>query len=289
MWPAPEDLAPFISGYHLYVVGKTGGAVHRGAFEPAWASLRITVTEGSEWQVRPAREDWLTPPAVSLFGPSSSLIWSESQAGILVGAGIRPRGWQRLFARPASEWADRIDEAPTLGGVSFDAIRERFCGLSDDDAVPRLFNALFRDVLRPPPPDDDAVARIEAALVDPAITQVGQIADATGIHVRRVERLALGAFGFPPKLLLRRARFLRSLHAMRAAGRGEGSTAIDPAYTDYSHFIRDSHDFLGMTPQAFLEIDMPLLKRSLELRKAVLGTPAQALDAPIDKRQAEPA
>ena len=128
------------------------------------------------------------------------------------------------------------------------------------------FDGLFRAVLLPPTTADNAIARIEAALVDPEIETVEGLTKATGLHVRQVERLALRAFGFPPKLLLRRARFLRSLHAIRATGRGGGSRAIDPAYTDHSHFIRDAHDFLGMSPQAFLEIDMPLLKDSLKLR-----------------------
>ena len=35
--------------------------------------------------------------------------------------------------------------------------------------------------------------------------------------------------------------------------------------------------FLGMSPQAFLKLDTPLLKQSLALRRAVLGAPAQAL------------
>jgi len=96
--------------------------------------------------------------------------------------------------------------------------------------------------------------------------------------LRNLQRLTNRAFGFPPKILLRRARFLRSLHAMRASRRGEASSVIDPAYTDYSHFVRDSQDFLGMSPQAFLNFDMPLMKNSLALRKEVLGTPAQVLD-----------
>ena len=278
IWPASDDLAPYISGYHLYAVGETGGQPHRGAFEPAWASLRIALTKCSEWRVRPARGEWFAPPPVSLFGPSSSLTWSESEAGILLGAGIRPRGWLRLFASPASDWADRIAEVPALARLTPAMIHDRLLQSREDDDVRDRFDALFRAVLLPPTTADNAIARIEAALVDPEIETVEGLTKATGLHVRQVERLALRAFGFPPKLLLRRARFLRSLHAIRATGRGGGSRAIDPAYTDHSHFIRDAHDFLGMSPQAFLEIDMPLLKDSLKLRTSVLGTPAQALD-----------
>lgn len=277
MWPAAADIAPYISGYQLYVVGESAEP-HRGAFEPSWASIRIAVTEGSDWLLSQSKGDWFAPPPVALFGPSSKLVWSQSGAGVLVGAGIRPRGWRRLFAEPARGWADRVGEPPAIGGVAPGAIRDLFLALPSDESVPRAFDALFRELLQPASSEDESIGRIEAALVDPEIGSVRDLTEATGLSIRRLERLAHRAFGFPPKLLLRRARFLRSLHALRAARRGEGAMAIDSSYTDYSHFIRDSHDFLGMSPQAFLDIDMPLMKRSLELRTQVLGAPAQALD-----------
>ena len=278
IWPAPDDLAPYISGFHLYVVGEIGDEPHRGAFEPAWASVRIAVAGGEQWRVRPARSDWLTPPQISLFGPSSELVWSESGPGVLIGAGIRPRGWRRLFAEPARWWADRIGSPPFADARATERIRTKFGGLEEDEDVLRNFTNVFREILRPPSVFDAAVAGIEAALVDPEIGSVAELTEVAGMPLRRMQRLADLAFGFPPKLLLRRARFLRSLHAMRAASRRKAASTIDPGYTDYSHFIRDSHDFLGMSPQAFLEQDMPLLKRSLDLRTQVLGAPAQALD-----------
>jgi AraC-like DNA-binding protein len=282
MWPVASDLAPYLSGYQLYVVGETYDDPHRGAFEPACASLRIAVTGGSDWRLRRLQEDWTIPPQVSLFGPSSELVWSESGPGVLIGAGIRPRGWPRLFGRPAWEWADRIGAPPFAGQRTQDLFHELFSKLADDSDVPRAFDQIFRQILRPATGDDAAIGKLESALVDPAIASVAELAEVTGLSLRSLQRLADRAFGFPPKLLLRRARFLRSLHAMRATARGEGARTIDSGYTDYSHFVRDSHDFLGMSPQAFLERDMPLLKRSLDLRTRVLGTPAQALDPAPD-------
>lgn len=278
VWQPAADLAPYISGYSLYVVGETSGEPHRGAFEPAWASLRIAIAGGESWGLRRVGGEWFSPPATALFGPSSKLIWSRSGPGILLGAGIRPRGWRQLFADPARQWADRVDEAPQIGKVAPAEVLQRFSALSGDDAAAQVLDDLFRAAIGRPVKDEDPIAAVEAALVDPAIASVDALASATGLSVRQLERVANRAFGFPPKLLLRRARFLRSLHAIRAVRRGEAATAIDPGYTDYSHFIRDSHDFLGMSPQAFLEVDMPLLKRSLELRREVLGAPAQALD-----------
>lgn len=278
MWPAPDDLAPFISGYSLYVVGDAGDTPHRGAFEPAWASLRIAIVGGGEWRLKPARGQWFTPPQVSLFGPSSELIWSESGSGVLVGVGIRPRGWSRLFRQPARQWADHIGPPQFADESAALVLASGLSCLSQDQDVSDAFSALFRGILGPPRREDDAIARIEAGLVDPAVASVADLTVVTGMSLRSLQRLADRAFGFPPKLLLRRARFLRSLHAIRGASRREAAISIDPGYTDYSHFVRDSHDFLGMSPQAFLERDMPLLKRSLDLRRRVIGAPAQALD-----------
>lgn len=278
MWRPAPDLAPYFSGYHLYAVEGNHGEANRGAFEPAGASLRITIAGGEDWRVRPIGGEWLRPGPVALFGPSSELVWSQSGSGILIGAGVRPRGWLRLFDRPARGAADRIVPGPSLSHLDPEAISARFGALSDDEQVRQRLDAMLREVLRPPPADDLAIAAIEAALVDQNVQSVAELGERTGLSLRKLQRLADLAFGFPPKVLLRRARFLRSLHALRAARRGEAAAVIDPQYTDHSHFIRDSRDFLGMSPQAFLDIDLPLMKRSLELRRRVLGAPAQALD-----------
>lgn len=288
MWRPAADLAPYLNGYSLYCVDDNGGVPNRGAFEPAWASLRIAVAGGEDWRVRRMGGEWQPVGPVALLGPSSELLWSESGAGILVGAGIRPRGWLRLFTCPARELADRIVSGPSLPGLGPEDIRARFARLSDDDEVGERFDAMFREALLPAPPDDEAIVAIEAALIDPAVTSVAALAGRTGLSLRKLERLSDRAFGFPPKVLLRRARFLRSLHALRAARRGGAAAVIDPQYTDYSHFVRDSKDFLGMAPQAFLDIDLPLMKRSLDLRREVIGTPAQALDPvvpPAERRR----
>lgn len=282
MWPAPPDLAPFISGYQLYVVDGNDGEPNRGAFEPAWASIRIAVTGGAGWRLRPKDGEWFSPPQVALFGPGSKLVWSESGAGVLIGAGIRPRGWRRLFRQDARTWSDVVSQPPFASDAAMPLIQQLFSALSVDDDVRAAFDTLFRAILLAPEADDRAVAAIGAALVDPAIVTAADLSAATGVSVRTLQRLCDRAFGFPPKVLLRRARFLRSLHAIRAVAPGEGARTIDPSYTDYSHFVRDSHDFLGMSPQAFLNRDMPLMRRSLDLRTKVLGTPAQALDPAVD-------
>ena len=65
------------------------------------------------------------------------------------------------------------------------------------------------------------------------------LAQALGVSSRHLARLSLRKFGFAPKLLLRRQRFLRTLQELRDHP-GEGwASLIDAWYYDQSHFVRD--------------------------------------------------
>lgn len=273
--PAPE-LASLVSGYHLYALGPLGGERQRDVFQPAWPSLRFTSGDGN-WCVRQPGERWRAVGSRSLFGPSSRVTWSESGAGLTVGIGLRPRGWARFARTPASDWADRVGSPDGAFSFEVDALEEELTKVETDSALPALFDAFLSAHAEPGRERDAIVGAVDAALLDPEVSTVRQLAHNVGISTRSLERLSLRAFGFTPKLLMRRARFLRSLHAVADAPVAERATAIDPGYTDYSHFVRDAQSFLGMSPQAFLKLDTPLLKQSLALRRTVLGAPAQAL------------
>jgi AraC-like DNA-binding protein len=177
----------------------------------------------------------------------------------------------------ASKWADRVGEPDGAFAFDLDGLEHDLAKAADDAAVPTLFDTFLLDRARPPDEQSLLVGAVESALLDPELTSVKALASHVGIATRSLERLSLRAFGFTPKLLMRRARFLRSLHAVAHAPVAARATAIDPGYTDYSHFVRDAQLFLGMSPQAFLKLDTPLLRQSLALRQSVLGAPAQAL------------
>lgn len=251
-WSPSAELAPYISGYHLDAAGQHGHEFVRDPIMPGEASLVVVVSRSAGWRVRTPCGSRLPPAPLSLFGPSGALMWSESPPAVVVKATIRPRGWLRLLNTSAKDWANRIDQAPPVRGVDWRHFHAAACALSEDRAVPELFDDLFHRLLGPPSRHEARVDLIEAALLNPAITTVSELAGSTGLSARAIERISNYAFGFRPKLLLRRARFLRSLRAVQHASLGRGALSIDPAYTDYSHFIRDSHEFLGSAPQVFL-------------------------------------
>ena len=276
-WRPDPAFAGLVSGYHLYAVRPAAGQRQRDAFQPAWPILRFTFGERGTWLVRPPGGAWRAVPPVALFGPTSGVTWSDTGPGLTVGIGILPRGWALLAASDAADWTNRVaDPGATLRG-DLAGLAGSLASATDDDSVPALLDRYLRGALGPLRARDKRLAAFEEALLDPRFRAVTDLAEKVGVSVRSLERLAKRAFGFPPKLLIRRARFLRSLHAVADAPAKERAAAIDPGYTDYSHFVRDAQEFLGMSPQAFLKLDNPLLKQSLALRKAVLGAPAQAL------------
>jgi len=280
-WQPAPDLRAAVSGYHLYAVQPEGDAPQRDAFQPAGPMLRFTFGEPVRWRVRPPGGAWQAVPPVALFGPTDGVTWSESAGGLTIGVGILPRGWLRLGLGPASSWANRVDTPSRSIKLDLLHLQEVLAAAHRDDEVPALFDNAI-SALAPAAADDAAVTDFEHALLESEVHTVSELAARIGRPVRTTERLALRAFGFPPKKLIRRARFLRSLHALGQASPAERAGAIHYGYTDYSHFVRDAHAFLGMSPQAFLRMDNPMLRQSLALRREVLGTPAQALAGSSD-------
>ena len=76
---------------------------------------------------------------------------------------------------------------------------------------------------------------------------------------RTLHRVCLRGFGFAPKRLLRRERFLATLgHVRTAVGETIGG-ALGDAYVDQSHFYRDFRDFMAMTPRSYFSAPRRLM------------------------------
>ena len=88
---------------------------------------------------------------------------------------------------------------------------------------------------------------------------------------RSLERLCRRYFGFPPKLLLRRQRFLRTLAQFMFDTRLTWSKAIDGQYYDQAQFVRDFRSFMGMTPSEYADTPHPILEKIMALRFADQG------------------
>ena len=121
---------------------------------------------------------------------------------------------------------------------------------------------------------------VQKALLDPACHAVSGLAAATGMNARTLERFCGEFFGFPPQLLLRRQRFLRSLSQFMLDPSMKWIDAIDQHYHDQAHFVRDFKFFMHMTPREYSLLDHPVLSAAAKGRMETAGAPMQVLHQP---------
>lgn len=278
IFEAPDPgLLPYVSGYHAYAAGGRPQSPDTNWFFPGWSNIRFAL-EAGPWRVSfGAKGQIIEVPPASLFGPASRAIRSVSEGGFLIGAGLTPLGYSRLVAAPAQSNTDRIIALDQVWEGS-DQLFAELLAAGDMATVKTIFDREIARRLRPMRPEAEArILALHQLLVTDHSLSVAETAARLGLPLRSLNRITRDAFGFSPKLLLRRSRFLKSLMAtMRDTGRPHGEV-IDAAYVDQSHFIKDSHYFLGMAPQKFLECVTPLMRQSIVNRERSLGGAMQGL------------
>jgi AraC-like DNA-binding protein len=207
-------------------------------------------------------------PSVAFVGPTSHAGYIAAGSGALVGVGVLPVGWAQLFGGDVSRYANRVVPLAQLdpgAGLLASALHSTDPKSAFDEWLE------VRASRRPPP--DPRIARLYALLHDPAITRIEAIAEELETPARVLAALARFNFGFTPKLLLRRSRFMRALSAV-LSNPGESSHLLTEAgYWDRSHFLRDSHLFLGCSVREFLKRRGPLNQVAMRVREQVIGAP----------------
>lgn len=275
--PDPR-IADYITGYHVYA--SYGGDVQGKIdwFLPGTANVRVTIGAEGPVSVRIGRRDFPATPAVALYGPTSCALRATTHGGTMIGFGISALGWSRLFAGSASSVRNRIVALEDYWQQQVvEALLDRLTESDGAAGVKSALDAFLLDRLGPPCPDEPVLRQLMALVVDDETTDLGTAAATIGIAPHRLRRLAARHFGFPPKSLLIRARFLRTFLELRA--QPEDSTPVTRRYFDQSHFLRDANMILGMTPRRFIALQTPFLDASLRWRAEVLGAATQALHA----------
>ncbi len=279
--PSPA-LQPYISSFYLTEIDLSPGERITDWMLPEWASLRMSETGdclaaiGDEPE-RPTGQMMATGPTsmATRIAIGKSRVW---------GVGILPPGWARLIASPAAAHADRFcdggsDPAWAALAPLFDLA---FGGNpAPAQAAARIDGFLLDLVARRAAVEDEA--RIRAAhrwLVSEQVGTVAELAALLDLSPRTLERFCLRVFGFPPKLLLRRQRFSRSLGQFLLNPGMTWLQSLDHHYVDQAHFVRDFRRFMRMSPSAYAAADHPLLRATASARAAAVGGAVQALHRP---------
>lgn len=248
---------------------------------PEWGNVRLTVDGDMAACTGPGPLQPCNP--ICGIGPTSHSTHFSLAPGRYWTISILPLGWVQFVGIRASEYADRWEVIePASPFAPFAPLLD--CPGPDDDfaGIAARFDAHLLAMLKRPARREAAILRAHEALLDPAVTTVEAFAERAGTGVRALERLAQVAFGFTPKLLLRRQRFLRSLSQFMLDPSLAWIDTLDHQYVDQAHFIRDFRRFMDVTPGAFAAAPHPVLWAAAVARTAIAGKPMQVLQRPSD-------
>lgn len=275
-----EKLRPYISSY--YFTDLPAGDPVRDMFHPEWANIRFILDGYWTARLGEAETDSVRTP-VSLYGPTSRCVRIVGQPPTrTVGVGLVPLGWAHLIGRPANKFSDRIASLEEVFPGDTDRLLQGLRGAADDGVARALLDGFFLGIDAERPSPDPLLVHAHQLLLDPGTLTAEQFAEGIGRSTRQVARLSLDMFGFPPKLLLRRQRFLRTLAVMRSRLDEPWATLLDEAYYDQSHFVRDFQRFMGMSPSQYFALPRILLDPAARLRAAQIGQSLQGLH-PVER------
>ncbi|QIQ87676.1 AraC family transcriptional regulator [Erythrobacter sp.] len=280
-----EELRPFVTTYY-YTEARCSKRepVLEDYLHPEWPNLRFIAANPCESAI--GAEDLRPVPAFAATGPTSRPTRFRLGSGRMWGIGLMPLGWAALVEAQAGDYADRfVDGEADPAFAAFHPLARELAGGETGFAEGlALIEAHMDRVLAAREAgraaDHAAIRAVNAALVDPELASVAELAERVGMNVRSLERLARRAFGFTPKLLLRRQRFLRSLAQFMLDPSLKWLEALDCQYHDQAHFVRDFKRFMGMNPSVYARLDKPFLVAAARARMEIAGAAVQGLHRP---------
>jgi len=279
-------LAPYVTTYYCTeVVASPSEPVLEDFLHPEWPNLRFMEQDG--WAQSAIGSEPVKPtPAFSATGPTSQATCFRVSSGRSWGIGLMPLGWAAFVDGHASDYADTVSDAMTDSAfAAFQPLARELTGALADNGSSfadelAIIERHMEALIPAESPTSATIAAINTALVDPELATVADLADRMGMNIRSLERLTKRAFGFTPKLLLRRQRFLRSLSQFMLDPSLKWLSTLDYHYHDQAHFVRDFKRFMGMSPTAYAALDKPFLMAAARARMEIAGKAVQGLHDP---------
>jgi AraC-like DNA-binding protein len=276
----PVDLRGYFTTFYVTDIDPGPAGILTDCLHPEWAGLRFFRAAGPTAWTDDGQE--ISGAQFQASGPTSHPIHFTMTKNRLWGIGLLPLGWARYITVPATEMANVVCDGHTNPAFSpFSPLAKSLFGDHTDEAAElNRIITFFRRFKAGPLLDEKRIVAIHSALVDPNIVSVSELVDRVAASQRTVERLCQRHFGFSPKLLLRRQRFMRSLAQFILDPSLKWIGAMDSSYHDQAQFVRDFHEFMGKTPRDYANLPHPVLDRFLHERMKAHGAAVQTLDKP---------
>jgi AraC-like DNA-binding protein len=246
-------LAHLLTRYEIWSPPHTGGEQERALWVLPGEARLVVIQPGSELSALIGNRRYDSLPRVALFGPTSRATRLTASGGTIVAAGLSALGWAGIVGRSAAALGDRVvAAADVFDGRLVAALADALADAPAEEIANRI-DAVLGTTAPAPCPDEPLVVGLTAIIAEGSMSIANAAGRQLGVASHVVRRSALRHFGYPPKVLLNRRRFVDALEQMILSGRGY-SEAARHGYFDASHFIRDAKRFLGMTPRRFLAL-----------------------------------
>ena len=185
----------------------------------------------------------------------------------IIGVHFKPGGAFPFLGVSAGELADAHVDLEALWGNFAFRLRERLGEASNDaERFGLLEQGLLRKMFRPLE-HHYAVSAVLEIVGRPGGLTVREMARQVGLSQRRLIEVFKAEVGVTPKLFSRVLRFQRARALLHRHTEKIDLTAValDCAYFDQSHFIRDFLEFSGLSPAAYVRQYKCYLERQVNL------------------------
>lgn len=266
-FPPPESLRRYCTTiFHGEISVANEGMVEDLLF-PEWASLRFSSANPAPEPDAPATAEIRSGYQLRhnarfpVIGPRTQEVRFRIFTTRIWSINLNPLGWVRYIGRPAHEFANvLLDGYDHPAFAHFRPLVDTIFGPdSDTPGELQRIVAFLEGLEARQPANEERILAIFMALIDPQLTSVAELSEGLGISARTLERTCLDAFGFTPKVLLRRQRFMRSLADFTLDPSLKWIGAMDALYHDQAQFVRDFKQFMGMTPSEYAAMDKPIM------------------------------
>lgn len=240
-------------------------------YTPVDPPARLRHLLACSWIAHPSGTHLLTPDGCTdlLHLSSGQLIycgpevrsWTFSLPADITAVGVRflPGAAHAVFGLDARRVFDQ--RVPLSRIVSDDSARSWEAALLGVESLPERRDALVELVAgyNPTAALPDAAALIVATLTADPFATTAQLAAATGLHPRTLQRRSLQWFGYGTATLGRIIRFHRFLAIVSATPKPASIAAAAAAagYFDQPHLARDCRSITGLSPTQFLAAHFP--------------------------------
>lgn len=277
--PSP-DLRQYFTAFYLLEADIANNGTVEDLVHPEWGGVRLidgTLPEGEL-----LAGNAFGNIANMAVGPTSATARYRIGTCRIWGFDLLPLGWAKFVSKPANDFANTVCDLTTKDGFAdFVPLTKGLFGKkpAPQTELQRIENHFLKRLDRPCP-DEERIARLHNNLVDPNIANVHDLTEASGIKSHTLERLCRRYFGFTPRLLLRRQRFMRSVAQYILDPTQKWVGAMDHHYHDQAQFVRDFHDFMGLSPREYAAMPHPILDAMIRARTETTGAAVQALHPP---------